>query len=137
MRTIGNILWVIFGGWALALMWLFAALIMVITIIGIPWARACVDIARFSFWPFGSRLVKRSAVTGRDDIGTGNLGLLGNIIWFIFGGWYLGLGHLVLGVLWCITILGIPFGVAHFRLARQALAPIGMMVVPREIARNI
>lgn len=137
MRTIGNILWVIFGGWLSALMWLFAALLMVITIIGIPWARACVDIARFSFWPFGSRLVPRQYVTGRDDIGTGGLGLIGNIIWFILGGWYLALGHLILGLGWCITIIGIPFGVAHFRLMRQTFAPIGMMVVPREVARNL
>lgn len=137
MRTIGNILWVIFGGWLSALMWLLAALLMVITIVGIPWARACVDIARFSFWPFGSRLVPRQAVTGRADIGTGGLGLIGNIIWFIFGGWYLALSHFIIGVLWCITIIGVPFGVAHFRLMRQAFAPIGMMVVPREVAHRL
>jgi len=86
MRIFANILWVVFGGWLTALLWLLAALVMVITIIGIPWARACVNIARFSFWPFGSRLVPRNIVKGRDDIGTGGFGLLGNIIWFIFGG---------------------------------------------------
>ena len=137
MRTIANILWVIFGGWLSALLWLIAALFMVISIIGIPWARACVDIAKFSFWPFGSRLVSRAHVTGRADIGTGSLGLIGNVIWFIFGGWYLALSHLIIGALWCITIIGIPFGVAHFRLMRQAFAPIGQMVIPREVAARL
>ena len=137
MRTIANILWVIFGGWLSALLWIFAAIIMAISIIGIPWARACVDIAKFSFWPFGSRLVPRATVTGRDDIGTGGLGLIGNIIWFILAGWYLALSHFVMGCLWCVTLIGIPFGVAHFRLARQSLAPIGMMVVPREVAARL
>ncbi|WP_371396301.1 YccF domain-containing protein [Fretibacter rubidus] len=134
MRTIANIFWVILGGWLSALLWILAAILMAISIIGIPWARACVDIAKFSFWPFGSRLVPRAQVTDRNDMGTGGLGLIGNIIWFILGGWYLALSHLVMGLAWCITIIGIPFGVAHFRLSRQALAPIGMMVVPREVA---
>lgn len=137
MRTIGNILWVILGGWLTALLWLLAAVIMAISIIGIPWARACVDIAKFSFWPFGSRLVKRNRVTGREDLGTGGLGLVGNIIWAIFAGWYLALAHLINGLFWCVTIIGIPFGVAHFRLMRQAFAPVGMMVVPREVANRL
>lgn len=62
---------------------------------------------------------------------------MGNIIWFIFGGWYLALIHLVIGALWCGTIIGLPFGVAHFRLARQALAPIGMAVISREAAHKL
>jgi len=137
MRLIANILWVIFGGWLSALGWILAALLMAITIIGLPWARACLSIARFSFWPFGSRLVPRNRLTRRPDIGTGSLGLLGNIIWFILGGWYLALLHLCVGIGWCLTIIGVPFGVAHFRLMKQAFAPIGKIVVPAEIARNI
>ena len=137
MRLIANILWVIFGGWLSALGWMLAALLMAITIIGLPWARACLSIARFSFWPFGSRLVPRDRLTRRPDIGTGSLGLLGNIIWFILGGWYLALLHLCVGIGWCLTIIGVPFGVAHFRLMKQAFAPIGKIVVPAEIARNI
>ena len=124
MRTIANMLWVILGGWISAILWLLAAFFMAISIIGIPWARACVDIAKFSFWPFGSRLVPRAQVTGRDDIGTGSLGLVGNVIWFIFGGWFLALSHFVIGALWCVTVIGIPFGVAHFRLMKQAFAPL-------------
>lgn len=137
MRTIANILWVIFGGWLSALAWLLAAILMAITIIGLPWTRACLSIARFSFWPFGSRLVPREQLTGRSDIGTGGFGLIGNIIWFILGGWYLALMHLFIGIGWCITIIGVPFGVAHFRLMKQALAPIGKAVVPMNIARNL
>lgn len=137
MRTIVNILWVFFGGWLTALGLLFAALLMALTIIGLPWTRACLDIARFSLWPFGSRLVPRAQLKGKEDIGTGGLGFLGNIIWFILGGWYLALAHAIVGIGWCITIIGIPFGVAHFRLMKQAFAPIGKAVVPREIARNL
>ena len=110
---------------------------MALTIIGLPWTRACLSIARFSFWPFGSRLVPRETVQGRPDIGTGGLGLLGNVIWFILGGWYLALTHLFVGIGWCLTIIGIPFGVAHFRLMKQAFAPIGKIVVPRDVARNL
>lgn len=121
----------------MALLWLFAAVLMAISIIGLPWARAAVDIARVSFWPFGSRLVPRERLRGRDDIGTGGLGLLGNIIWAVFAGWYLALAHLLNGLAWCVTIIGIPFGVAHFRLMRQAFAPIGMAVVPKGVAQNI
>ncbi len=137
MRTIANILWVIFGGWLTALGWLLAGLLMAITIIGLPWSRACLSIARFSFWPFGSRLVPRDKLKGRATIGTGPLGLVGNIIWFILGGWYLALMHLIVGVGWCITIIGVPFGVAHFRLMKQAFAPIGKAVVPKTVAHNI
>lgn len=137
MRTIANILWVIFGGWLTALGWLLAALLMAITIIGLPWTRACLSIARFSFWPFGSRLIAREQLKGRADIGTGGFGLIGNIVWFILGGWYLAIMHLITGIAWCVTIIGVPFGAAHFRLMKQALAPIGKVVVPRDVARNL
>ena len=108
---------------------------MAISIIGLPWARSCVMIAQFSFLPFGYRLVKRDALTGQGDIGTGSLGLLGNIIWVIFAGWYLALSHLILGVFWCVTIIGIPFGVAHFRLMKASFMPIGKSVIPAKQVR--
>jgi len=135
MRLIGNILWIIFGGWLTALLWLLAGLLMAISIIGLPWARSCMMIAQFSFLPFGYRLVKRDALTGQGDIGTGSLGLLGNIIWVIFAGWYLALSHLILGVFWCVTIIGIPFGVAHFRLMKASFMPIGKSVIPAKQVR--
>ena len=112
-------------------------LLMAITIIGLPWTRACLSIARFSFWPFGSRLVARDKLKGRATVGNSPLGFIGNIIWFILGGWYLAIMHLIVGIGWCLTIIGIPFGVAHFRLMKQAFAPIGKAVVPMDVARKI
>jgi len=137
MRIIGNILWFIFGGGMSAIAWGFAALLMAISIIGLPWARASLNIAKYSLLPFGSRLVDRRAIKGKTDLGTGTFGLLGNIIWFIFGGWYLALMHLFFGCLWTITIIGIPFGVAHFRLMRASIFPVGKAVVPSDVARNL
>ena len=137
MRMIANILWVIFGGWLTALGWLLAALLMAITIIGLPWTRACLSIARFSVWPFGSRLVPRDQLKGRPTLGNSPLGLIGNVIWFILGGWYLAIMHLFVGAVWCITIIGIPFGTAQFRLMKQAFAPIGKAVVPMDVARRL
>jgi uncharacterized membrane protein YccF (DUF307 family) len=127
-----NLLWIVFGGLAMALGWAIAAVIMVITIIGIPWARAALNIATYALLPFGHMAVSRTAYTGQEDIGTGPLGVIGNIIWFVFAGWWLALGHLVLGVAWFITIIGIPFGWAHIKLAGIALWPIGKMIVPNE-----
>jgi uncharacterized membrane protein YccF (DUF307 family) len=125
MRLLGNIIWVIFGGFEMAVGWLLAGLVMVVTIIGIPWARSCFTIALLALWPFGRRAVNRRDA-GVDDLGTGPLGLLGNIVWFVLGGWWLALGHLFMGLLFFITIIGIPFGMQHMKLARLSLAPVGM-----------
>src|ERR1700754_1144930 len=94
-----NILWIVFGGLWMAVAWLVAAVIMAITIIGIPWARAAFNIAAYTLFPFGSRAVSRDAYTGQDDIGTGPLGVIGNIIWLVLAGWWLALGHVVTAVL--------------------------------------
>ena len=137
MRLIGNILWFIFGGGMSAIAWAFAALLMAISVIGLPWARASLNIAKYSLLPFGWRLVDRSAVKGRGDIGTGTLGLLGNMIWFVFAGWYLALMHFVFGCLWTVTIIGVPFGVAHFRLMKVSVFPVGKSIIPAEMARAL
>lgn len=137
MRLLLNILWIFFGGGLAAIGWLIAALLMVISIIGLPWARACFMIAQYTFQPFGNQLVDRQELKGRSDIGTGPLGFIGNIIWFVLGGWYLMLSHFVIGVLLCITIIGIPFGVAHFKLMRAAIFPIGKAVVPGSLIREV
>ncbi|WP_029011658.1 YccF domain-containing protein [Niveispirillum irakense] len=129
-----NVLWVFFFGFAAALGWLTAALFMVITIVGIPWARAAVNIAIFMLWPFGRVAVDRELLTGRGDLGTSPLGTIGNILWFIFAGIWLALGHLILGIGFCLTIIGIPFGFQHFKFAGLALAPIGKTIVDREVA---
>jgi uncharacterized membrane protein YccF (DUF307 family) len=125
-----NILWIVFGGLWMAIGWLIAAVVMAITIIGLPWARAAFNIAAYTLLPFGQRAVDREAVTGRSDIGTGVFGLLGNIIWLVLAGWWLAIGHLLAALALAITIVGIPFAWAHLKLAGIALWPIGKVIVP-------
>lgn len=129
MRAIGNVLWFIFGGFLMGLAWWFFGILAFITIIGIPWAKACFVIGQFTFLPFGREAISRKALTQKDDIGTGFLGLIGNIIWFIFAGAWLAIGHLVSALACFITIIGIPFGIQHLKLAGLALAPIGKTIV--------
>jgi uncharacterized membrane protein YccF (DUF307 family) len=86
--------------------------------------------------PFGNEAISRYELTGEEDIGTGPLGFIGNVIWFLFAGIWLAIAHLVIGVLCFITIIGIPFGIVHFKLLRISLAPIGMAVVPTELAEE-
>jgi uncharacterized membrane protein YccF (DUF307 family) len=125
-----NILWILLGGAEMAFGWLVAAIIMAITIVGLPWARAAFNIAVYTLLPFGSQAVRRDELTGIGDTGTGPLGFLGNLIWLLLAGWWLALGHLVMAVLFAITIIGIPFAWAHLKLAGIALWPIGKTIVP-------
>lgn len=131
MRTLGNILWLIFGGFLMGLGWWLAGLIAAITIVGLPWAKACFVIGQFAFLPFGKEAVNRKDLTQQDDIGTGALGLVGNVIWFIFAGWWLAVGHLCSALACFVTIIGIPFGIQHIKLALIALAPIGKTIVSK------
>ena len=124
-----NILWILIGGAWMAFGWLVAAIIMAITIIGLPWARAAFNIASYALLPFGRKAVSRAEHLGTHDIGTGPFGLLGNIVWLVLAGWWLALGHLLTAILWAVTIVGIPFAWAHFKLAGIALWPIGKMIV--------
>jgi len=125
-----NVLWIVLGGAQMALAWLVAAVVMAITIIGLPWARAAFNIAVYTLLPFGHEAVSREALTGREDTGTGPLGVIGNIIWLVLAGWWLALGHLIAAVLLAVTIIGIPFAWAHLKLAGLALWPIGKQIVP-------
>ena len=125
-----NILWVVLGGFVMALGWWLAGLICAITVVGLPWARSCFVIGRFSLWPFGQEAVNRRDLLGRDDLGTGALGLIGNVLWFLVAGWWLAIGHLTSALACFVTIVGIPFGIQHMKLALIALAPVGMTVVP-------
>jgi uncharacterized membrane protein YccF (DUF307 family) len=131
-----NLLWIVFGGLWMALGWIVAAVIMAITIIGLPWARAAFNIAVYTLLPFGQTTVSRADYTGQQDLGTGPLGTLGNIIWLVFAGWWLALGHLVFAVGLALTIIGLPFAWAHLKLAGLALWPVGKMIVPIEEARR-
>jgi len=131
MRFLLNVLWFLLGGLVMGLGWWLAAGVCALTIVGIPWARACAVIGTFSFWPFGYEAVSRRELTGRMEWGTGPLGLVGNGIWFLVAGWWLAIGHLTAALACCVTIIGIPFGLQHIKLALIALAPIGLEVVPR------
>jgi uncharacterized membrane protein YccF (DUF307 family) len=125
-----NLLWILLGGAEMAVAWLIAAVIMAITIIGLPWARAAFNIAVYTFLPFGSKAVRRDEITGESDAGTGPPGVIGNIIWLVLAGWWLALGHLIAAIFFAITIIGIPFAWAHLKLAGIALWPIGKTIVP-------
>src|ERR1700730_4490269 len=125
-----NILWIVFGGLWMAAGWVLAAIIMAITIVGLPWARAAFNIAAYTLLPFPQRDCGRASITGRPDIGTGPLGLIGNLIWLVLAGWWLALGHLVTAIALAVTIVGIPFAWAHLKLAGIALWPIGEGSVP-------
>lgn len=129
VRLILNILWFILGGWISGTLWILAGVLLAITIVGLPWSMAAFRIAGFSYWPFGRQVVSRAELGRRGDLGTGPLGLLLNILWFIFGGWYLAIHHIVLGIGLCVTIIGIPFGLQHLKLAIISLAPVGKAVI--------
>jgi len=119
VRIIGNIIWLLFGGIVLALGWMLAGLILCITIIGIPFGVQCFKIGALVLWPFG-----REVQIGNFGVG----GLLLNIIWIIFFRWELALSHFITGLLFCITIVGIPFGLQHFKLAKLGLVPFGARI---------
>ena len=129
-----NIAWIVCGGLWMALGWIVAAVIMVITIVGIPWAKAAFNIALYTLLPFGQKAVSRAEYSGQEDVGTGPLGVVGNIIWLLLAGWWLALGHLIVAVLLALTIIGIPFAWAHLKLAGIALWPIGKIIVPADEA---
>jgi len=138
MRTLLNILWNVPGlGFIAAFGWLAAGLVMAITIIGLPWSLACFRLANYTLAPFGRELVPRYDVTGRESLSTGPLGFLANVIWFVLAGWWLALWHVAAAVICAITIIGIPFAWAHLKLAAAAIAPVGKMVVPTEVAMEI
>ena len=119
MRFLGNILWFLFGVLLGVLSWIFAGCIWCITIVGIPVGMLCFKFATLAFWPFGKEVV----------YGNGMFSFLINLIWIVFFGWGMALGNLVVGLLWCITIVGIPFGKQFFKLARLSLMPFGASVV--------
>jgi uncharacterized membrane protein YccF (DUF307 family) len=120
MSLILNILWIVFGGLFMAVGWLIAALIMAITIIGLPWAPAAFRIAGYTLLPFGQTVENRG----------GAMSFVGNVVWFLLAGWWLALGHLICAVLLAVTIIGIPFAWAHLKLAGLSLAPVGTVLVP-------
>lgn len=137
LSTIGNIFWFVFGGAVMGLGWWLAGLLCFLSIIGIPWGRACFVIGGFAFFPFGRDAVDREDLTRRGDLGTGTLGFLGNVIWFVVVGVWLAIGHLVSALACFVTIIGIPFGLQHLKLAVLTLAPVGKTIVDKDVAAAV
>ena len=135
MRTLGNILWFLIGGLEMGLAWWLAGLVMYVSIVGILFGRSCFEIGTFTFFPFGREAVRRDLVTGEGDVGTSPLGTVGNVLWFLLCGWWLALGHLVTAAALIVTIIGIPFGIQHVKIAGLTLSPIGKTVVRTEVAQ--
>jgi uncharacterized membrane protein YccF (DUF307 family) len=129
-----NVLWIVTGGLWMAVAWLVAAVLMAITIIGLPWARAAFNIASYTLLPFGRVALPRDEVEGYEDLGTGPLGTVGNVIWLVLAGWWLALGHLITAIGLALTLIGIPFAWAHLKLAALSLWPIGKTIVRAEEA---
>jgi uncharacterized membrane protein YccF (DUF307 family) len=134
MSAIGNLIWFVFGGVFMGLAWWFAGCVAFLSIIGIPWGRACFVIGNFSFFPFGQEAISRNELSNQEDIGTSAAGTLGNILWFIFAGIWLALGHVMSAIFCFVTIIGIPFGLQHLKLAGISLSPIGKTIVSKEVA---
>ena len=129
MRVLLNLIWLVFGGLVMAFGYAVAALVMFVLIITIPFGIASARIALFCLWPFGRTLVRRP------DAGAASL--IGNVIWFVLAGWWLALGHIVTGVLMCLTIIGIPLGLANFKLIPVSVTPFGREIVDIEQARRL
>jgi uncharacterized membrane protein YccF (DUF307 family) len=124
MRLILNLIWLILCGWWMAILYLLAGIICFILIITIPFGIAAWRIASYALWPFGRSIVRRP----RAGLGS----LIGNIIWIILIGWWLALGHLISGITLCLTIIGIPLGLANFKLIPISLLPLGIEIVPSD-----
>jgi uncharacterized membrane protein YccF (DUF307 family) len=122
MRTLLNIIWLVLAGVWLALGYLIAAVLMAITIIGIPFAVQAIKLSGYALWPFGRTLVP-------SETRLKGLSVVANVLWFILAGWWLALAHLFAGIALCITIIGIPLGVASFKMAGAALVPFGKQIV--------
>ena len=123
MNTIGNIIWLVFGGLYSALCYFLGGLALCITIIGIPFGLQCFKLGVFVLWPFGKMAINTPSAQG------GCLSLILNIIWILFGGIWLAIGHIVFGILLFVTIIGIPFARQHFKLVEISLMPFGKKIV--------
>lgn len=131
---VGNLLWLTIGfGWLPALAWFLIGLLWAITIVGLPIAFACWRISRHTLLPFGYQLIDARLVGERRIPGT----MLVNFLWILFGGLWLAIGHALHGLALCLTVVGIPFGLAHFKLAQACFAPLGKRIVPADVSQAI
>lgn len=122
MNAILNVLWLVLAGFWLALGYVLAGIVATVLIVTIPFGIASFRMANYALWPFGRTLVDKS--------GAGAWSTLGNVVWIVVAGWWLALEHLVTGVLLCLTIIGIPLGIASFKMIPVSLVPLGKQIVP-------
>jgi uncharacterized membrane protein YccF (DUF307 family) len=122
VKTVLNVIWLVFAGFWMALGYLVAAILLAITIIGLPFAKQSLKLGRYALWPFGRALIQSPTRSK-------SLSVVGNVLWFVLAGWWLALGHLLTGVALCLTIIGIPLGVADIKMAGAALVPFGRQIV--------
>jgi uncharacterized membrane protein YccF (DUF307 family) len=122
MKTLLNAIWLVLAGFWLAVGYVIAALLLAITVIGLPFAKQSLKLGRYALWPFGRALVQ-SQTRHR------SLSVIGNILWFVLAGWWLALTHLATGIALCLTIIGIPLGIADIKMAGAALVPFGRKIV--------
>ena len=123
MRTVLNVIWFVFSGFWLWIAYVLAGILCCLLIVTIPWGIASFRMANYAVWPFGREVVSKPRA--------GVLSFLGNVIWVIAAGWWLALTHIVTGLLLCITIIGIPMGIANFKLIPISLMPLGKEIVPK------
>lgn len=134
LRLLLNILWFVLGGLVAGLAWFLAGIIAAITIVGLPWAFACFRIGSYTLWPFGREVVQVSDLTGRPQGAMGVLRFIGNIVWLIPLGIVLLVIHVVAAVACFVTIIGIPLGWAHLKLAAASVFPLGQRIVSTDVA---
>jgi uncharacterized membrane protein YccF (DUF307 family) len=128
LRLVLNLVWLVLHGWLLALAYLLAGLISFLLVVTIPFGIACFRLAGYAAWPFGRTTVPTP--------GAGAPSAIGNLIWFLFAGWWLALAHVIAGIAYCATIIGIPFGIALFKLALVGLFPLGKRVIDTPAPRS-
>ncbi len=122
-NLLGNLIWLIFGGLMAAIGYFIGGIVLCITVIGIPWGLQCFKLAEFVLWPFGKKVISDS-----NDMGC--LNVVCNLIWILCGGFYTAIVHIVMGIILCITIIGIQWGRQHFKLIEISLMPFGKRIVP-------
>lgn len=122
MRLLLNVIWLVLCGFWLFLGYLLAGVILCVLIITIPWGIASFRIGTYALWPFGRTIV--------DKPGSGAFSFLGNVLWLLLAGWWLALGHIISGVALCLTVIGIPLGIADFKMVPISLMPLGKDIVP-------
>jgi uncharacterized membrane protein YccF (DUF307 family) len=121
MRLLGNLVWILFGGFFIAIEYFIASILLIITIVGIPFGIQTLKLGLLALWPFGSKIENMPQSNGC-------LSLFMNVLWILIGGFWIALSHVFFGIIFFITIIGIPFGIQHFKLATLALTPFGKRI---------